>query len=557
MRKFLATSLLIVIPAAALALDYTDVSGGYADAPFSRPEAAAISLLTNLEVVEGDPNPEDESHRLFHPERPLNRAEFAKIVFMARGSNTPPPLFDCFPDVTREWFSPFVCYEKQLGAVKGYPDGLFHPERNVNYAEALKILTVSFGYEIPSPLPREHWYLPYARAAQEHKTVLPVSIAYDAALTRGQMARLAAGFVAEANGELDLYRMAERGQTPVRSSSSTSSSSSSFSSASSLSSSPASSASSTSSSFSVIHDFPARSRFLVAGERSQPIASATFFANLEAMFVRRAEVKLKNKIDGIDSMYIVAADGTELGQIALDKVFDTTEKTWRGALTSNYRIPKGEQRVIGVEIRMKVRNQGGTSEEMVQVDSLKLTVEGEWSTETSTTGTDGGPYPKHQTSMGRITSVRNAQEATGFLPLGPGQQLASFTIAGSAVENVNLKIEHLLFQVTASTFVNISNWQLGIVDSSERMNCSYNSTDFAVSCSSLTDSLGTLGGGSRTFRFYGDVSLASGATAKDLQISLNLAGNLETLGAVRWTDGTGHFSWVELEEPLARGTIWK
>ncbi len=574
MRKFLATSLLVILPAVAFALDYTDISGRYADAPFSTSETAGISVLTSIGAVEGNPDPSSPpgASFTFAPNRTLNRAEFLKIAFLSSPdvAINQSDAENCFPDVSaNQWFSQYVCLGKRRDVVKGYPDGFFRPGNPVNYVEALKMLEELFGYA-PSAAHSagEPWYMPYVEDARKRGLLLPIGLGYGDSLTRGQMARLAAAFVAYSNGDLHNYRRAERGLPPVSSSSSSSSVSSAPPAASSISSSSVSSSSpaprsstesSAAGSVPLSHDFPARSRFLVAGERSQPIASATFFANLEAMFVRRAEVRLKNEITGIDAMYVVAADGTELGQIALDKIFDPDKKTWRGALTGNYRIPKSEQRVIGIEVRMKARNQGGTSEEMVQVDKLTLTVEGEWSTETSTPGTDAGPYPKHQTSMGRVTSVRNAQEVTGILPLGPSQQLASFTIMGSAVENVDLKVEHFEFQVNKSTFVNVSNWQLMIPDSDERHSCSFNSTTSIVSCGSLPDSLGTLSTlqHSRTFRLLGDVTLASGAIEKNLQVSLNVAGSTETTGAVRWTDQSGHFGWVEVEEPLAGGTSWK
>lgn len=554
MRKFLIAAVLLT-PAVAFALDYSDISSRYSDAPFLRPEAVAISMLTRMSVIGGNPDGTFAAHRT------LNRAEFTKIAMLSHPdiSVSPSDADDCFPDVRRDdWFSRFVCLAKNREVVTGNPDGTFRPARPVNVAEAITIQVRVWGLPLPQFIRApDNWYDPYYIAART------IGIEPDAfgspahPLTRGEMARLAASFIASMNDDLENYHRAELG-LPAISSSSSSAAVSSAQSSSASSQLSSSSQSSSSSSASYAPGFPSRSQFLVAGERSLPVASATFFANLEPMFVQRAEVKLENAIEGIDSMYIVDRDGVELGQISLDKVFDSTEKTWRGTLLNNYRIEKAEQKVIGVVVRMKPREQGGTSEELVEVDTFRLTMEGEWSTDTTTTGTDIGPFPQHQTAMGRITSVRNAQESQAILPLG-STQLASFTVTGSAVSGASLKVEHLEFQVTKSSFVNISNWELGIPDSTERMSCSFNSGTSIVSCSSLPDSLGTLGtlASSRTFRLFGDVSLASGATDKNLQISLNLAGNLSTNGAIRWTDGTGHFNWVELEQPLAKSTIWK
>lgn len=294
---------------------------------------------------------------------------------------------------------------------------------------------------------------------------------------------------------------------------------------------------------------------MVAGERSEPIGGGTFFANLEPMYVQFAEVKLKNKIDAIDSMYIVDSNGVELGSISLDKIYDSTEKTWRGTLTKYaYKIPKGEQRTIGVEVRMKGRNQGGTSDQLVQVDSFRLTTEGEWST-SSTTAIAPTPFPQHQTSYGRITAVRNAMEAQGVLPLGPSSLLASFAIDGVSNESVTLSIDDLEFQVAASSDISVTNWKLGTPESNDRVPCSV--SGYIVSCSSLPLSIGSLSNGTRTFRLYGDVSLAPSAVNKSMQISLNQAGDLSTIGAVQWTDQSGHFNWVNLPQPLARGTEWR
>ncbi len=548
MSRKIFTAVLLLAPTIALALNYSDVSSEYRDAPFSRPEAIAISVLTNIGAVRGNPD------GTFMPKRTLNRAEFAKIVALIITQQQEFEDTTCFPDVrTGQWFAAYVCFLRDLGSIGGNPDGYYHPERSVNYAEALKILTVAFGYDIPELQRGEAWYQRYAEAAKEHGTTLPINLAFDAQLTRGQMARLAAAFYAEQQGDLENYRRAEQRLPPAASSSSSSSSSSESSSSSSSSSTSSTSSSSSSAAY---NGFPVRSRFLIAGERSLPVAGISVFANLEPVFLLRAEVKLENEIEGIDSMYVVDENGTELAQLSLDKVFDPNEKTWRGIFVrKGNRIEKAEQKIFGVEVRMKARNQGGTSEELVEVDTFKITVEGEWSTETYTSGSDVGPFPMHQTSMGRIRAVRNAQEETSILPLGPGQQLASFAITGFAVDQVTNKIEHLEFQVSKSPLVNIANWQLGIPDSNERLACS--TSDSTVNCLNIPESLGTLSGSNRTFRLFGDVSLSSGATDKNVQISLNLAGNIGTNGAIRWSDGSGHFNWVELDQPLARSTLWK
>ncbi len=131
----------------------------------------------------------------------------------------------CFPDIHgTDWFAVYICSAKDLHIINGYPDGLFHPERSVNYAEALKILGNLYHITAEVP-PGNPWYVPYREGAYAAGVGLPAMQADMAHfLTRGEMARLAAAYVANSRGELALYRSAERGVIVSSLSSSSSSS---------------------------------------------------------------------------------------------------------------------------------------------------------------------------------------------------------------------------------------------------------------------------------------------------------------------------------------------
>lgn len=285
------------------------------------------------------------------------------------------------------------------------------------------------------------------------------------------------------------------------------------------------------------------------------MASATFFAALEPVTVRGAEVKLKNKIDSIDAMFIVDRDGVELGQITLDKIFDSNEKTWRGQFTGTYSIPKGEERTIGIEVRMKPKDGGGASEQLVQVDTFKISALGEWSQDSYTSAPNDFTFPKHQTAQAVITAVTNSLSETGAPPVGTKQLVAGFTVGGMRAQGSIFRVESFEFTVAQATSVHTSNWKLGTTEGGETMDCSTSGT--VVSCSNLPETLGTLSDGPRNFRLFADVTLDPGAQNPFLQVSLGEAGSPEAFGAISWTDGTGHFRWVDLPSPLARSTNWR
>ena len=556
MRRLLSSLSLFLLafsPVMVAALDYSDRTDDYDDTPSVQSEAVAISVLTSLEAVQGYPD------GTFHPERKLNRAEFLKIALLSHGGIeiTDDDSRTCFPDVrVTDWFSKFVCHAKNNGIVSGYPDGMFHPERNVNYVEALKILSELYAYDLPEPASNERWawYTAYVKAAQEHRVELPGDIPLDHPLTRGQMARLAVAYRAEQEGELDRYRDAERNGF----SSSASSEASSSSRSSSESSSSVSSISSASSVSSVadLPDFPARSRLLVLGERSEPIGSASFFANLEPMFIRGVQVEMMAAYESIDTMYLVDSNGTQIGRLTLD-VQDQTDKRWKASFATEgaYRFEKDTENVLGIEILVKGRSEGGESEEMIQMNDFSLTVEGEWTHNTYASRPDDLPYPKHQTVQGRFTSVVNAGTETDALPLGTNQLVGAFTFRGQVVAQADLRITELDFTITKPSSVLTSNWELGSTDSSLRSSCTI-STD-TVSCASIPAELGDTDAGPRTLRLFADVSLQNGAVNPFLQVSLNAPGAIGTNGAIRWTDGSGNYTWVELLQPVARGTRWE
>lgn len=546
MRKIIASLLSLgFIPVAVLALDYSDPATKYEDADtLTVAENAAVGLLTYQGSVEGNPD------GTFRPDRMLNRAEFLKIASSVSGQEIAVPDEGCFPDIrTSDWFMAYVCTAFGYDYVRGYPDGLFHPERNVNYAEAVKILVNMFGYNV-SEGTGERWYVPYMDAAADRGVLLPSVVAPDHFLTRGQMARLAAAFYAETLDELDVYREAEKGNvTHSRSSSSMSS----VSSRSSSSASSNKSSSSLQSSVSDTHGFPAQSHILILGERTPVIASAKFFANLEPMHIRAVKVVMEAEYESIASMYMVDSDGKQLGQLTLDSL-DLTHKTWRTTFSSETgkHFDKDSETVLGIEVLLKGRNEGGTSEEQIQVDSFDLTVEGEWSQNTYQNLPAQIPYPQHQTAQAEITEVKNALKENEALPVGTDQLIAGFSIGGRKIAGAELAVETLEFDLSKASAVTVSSVQLGASDTSTRSPCTVSSQ--TISCASIPAEIGSIGSGPRTVRLFADIALASGTQNPFLQISLNQPGSIGVNGAIRWTDGTGHFTWVEMEAPIARGT---
>lgn len=156
----------------------------------------AIEWMYDEGIAEGEAGAGGQ--RFFHPERAVNRAEFTKLVLLGSGDRSPPaPCATApFPDVPKDaWYAPYVCAAKAEGIIGGYPDGTFRPAANINDAEAAKILVGAFDVETrPEDLTaidgESLWYKPYVLALSRQNAVAPTVAAFNALITRGEMAEM-------------------------------------------------------------------------------------------------------------------------------------------------------------------------------------------------------------------------------------------------------------------------------------------------------------------------------------------------------------------------------
>lgn len=170
----LAVSLLFYFTLPSLAVGtFLDI----ADSPYKD----SIQFLLNEEIVQGYENGE------FRPTHSINRAELLKIVFAALDESSVDYPGHCFPDVREEWFAPYVCKAKDLGIVKGYPDGLYRPAQEVNMVEALKIANEAFGTSVRAAEAGEQWYVPYMESMHENNILSKFSYFPERSAQRGEL----------------------------------------------------------------------------------------------------------------------------------------------------------------------------------------------------------------------------------------------------------------------------------------------------------------------------------------------------------------------------------
>lgn len=147
MRMYTLSLLSVVLAAFGGVSVYA--STAYSDVSDTHLDRRAIAYLRNVGIMTGYPD------GTFGISKGINRAEFLKILVEAQEEKPSSEYYkNCYPDVTDQWFAPYVCFATESGWVKGNPDGMFRPEQGVNIAEALKMIVEIRGY----PLPQEGTY---------------------------------------------------------------------------------------------------------------------------------------------------------------------------------------------------------------------------------------------------------------------------------------------------------------------------------------------------------------------------------------------------------------
>lgn len=551
LKRLLPVALLVPVIALALEIQPADF---YIDVRFNAPEAAGINLLTREGILQGYGN------RRFGPTRLINRAEFLKIAILASpdGYELPAVGEGCFPDVQSQgWFAPYVCAAKAAGIVSGHADPataqnawLFRPGDPVHYDAALKMLVLLYRYPIPD-VPGLDWAEPYYRAAAQKGTDLPVRITFDTPLTRGMAARLAGAFLAQSQGQLDQFRLAEAGRYGTASSASSSSSISS--SASSIS----SVASSSSLSTKPLFMLPPVSHFLRTGEASDAIASGVLRSTAESAKVAAVQVKVFQESRAIERLEVVLSDGTVIAKLLKRTTTDLPDYklTYETQIVpeQQYSIPANTDVPVALRAVVRVRDLGGFSEELVQVRTFSVTIRGETTNETKNLGLNG-PFPKHQTSFGRITGVGRVSPVSAKLASGTGFLIGSFSFSGSAVNDTTLSLRQLNFSVYRTGTVLVQGWTLQNRETGASTTCSFNEAAMTVTCPNLLLLAAIRRDAPLVMDLKANIFVSPSATDASLEVFLDAAGSPESLGSVEWTDGTGQFRWIEGPSPVARGT---
>ena len=114
----------------------------FSDVDDTNPYKKAITTLSTLSVISGyDDN-------TFKPDGAITRAEFTKLIVFMLGLQDIEYTKYTFEDVSADhWAKDYIQTGYDRGIIAGFEDGTFQAEEPVTYAQALKMVVCTLGYE--------------------------------------------------------------------------------------------------------------------------------------------------------------------------------------------------------------------------------------------------------------------------------------------------------------------------------------------------------------------------------------------------------------------------
>jgi uncharacterized protein YkwD len=163
----------------------------------------------NFELPPTNPIPEDSSINTSLPASlPANEPENNTFTATFESATSTKPtqalLENCFTDVKEtDWYAIYLCSAKQEGFIDGYADGSFKPNNVINIAEASKIAVKILNLN-DNAITGKYWYSSYLHILTVNN-YLPSSVKYlNQDLKRGEVAELIWRIVQEIHTEPSL-----------------------------------------------------------------------------------------------------------------------------------------------------------------------------------------------------------------------------------------------------------------------------------------------------------------------------------------------------------------
>lgn len=163
-------------------------------------------------------------------------------------------------------------------------------------------------------------------------------------------------------------------------------------------------------------------------------------------------------------------------------------------------------------------------------------------------------YPVFQTARSLITDISNAGSATDVLIAGTDIRLGSFILKGSVYDGAATLAIQSL-QVYVDASSSVTVSNIELYDLLSGLSVPCTILGRLVTCNSIPEVVGTFEDAPRIVQLFGTISIL-GTDEASLQVRIADAGTFTTPGSLTWTDGFSTFHWWNGASPVARSTLF-
>ncbi len=302
-------------------------------------------------------------------------------------------------------------------------------------------------------------------------------------------------------------------------------------------------------------DTAVRSQFLLLGEVTPVLGAVSVFLQEEPLLVTTIKVNIAAEASAVQSFLVYDDDRRFLGTANLDSSASTNRTYTLSLSRTPFQIGQREQRSFYVRARLSVRDSGGQGNQTVQISTIVVLGNGEWSSHAYSKTSSDVAFPVFVTSRSTILSIANAGPVSAGLMAGPNRTLGSFTFIGRRSDaTAHMDVTDLTFALSTTGGVSLQSVMLGADGTTDRVPCLVNAS--TITCSDIPDTFGSLSDGPRMITLYGTVTTVADVVHGSYRLSLMEAGTSSMAGSVTWFDGTTTFTWVALSGVMPDGTYY-
>lgn len=301
-----------------------------------------------------------------------------------------------------------------------------------------------------------------------------------------------------------------------------------------------------------LNNLTVRSNFLFFGEVTPVLGAVNFFAAQEPIDVETIRVRFASDPSSIQQVRVYAeADGRLLGTSFRDGSGKYEIAVKPGTMLLPHRAETG----IYVRALMKPADGGAAGGQIVRLERLEVEGNGVWSNSDYTVASTE-TFLSFETTPAAITGFSPATSlSSSVFVFGPSVTLWDYNVTARSTDNdYEVAIDSLTFRLATSSNVMISGVQLIVPGTGAETDCVVGTG--ILTCDNIPASVGTVDGTQR-LRLIADIAYSGAAGDPFVQVTLQEAGTPTNAGDITWTDGSTTYDWVQFEEPVARGILYR